>query len=113
MKRLAIYAALLASVLPNLAIADPANTRRATVAQQHAYTLSVMCWAVASYYGKQPDIVRTTEALRKMGAAMGYDNARTAKDATTMASALGVELRNDPGSMERHRASCRQIGLVS
>ena len=113
MRRLLAYAAVAAFMLPCVATAAPASADARAVAQKRAYTLSLMCWVVASHYQNEADILRTADAMRKMGAAMGYDNARTAKDVTTMASVLGVELRNDPGSMARHRASCRQIGLVS
>lgn len=112
-RRLIVVAAIAAFAFPCVATAAPASTDARVVAQERAYTLSLMCWTVASYYKNEADILRTGDALRKMAAAMGYDNARTAKDVTTMASVLGVELRNDPGSMERNRAACRKIGLVS
>lgn len=111
MRRALFAIACVASVVSG-AIA-PVAAAAPTTAQKHAYTLSVVCWVVAAHYRNEADIHRTTDALRKMGTAMGYDNGRTAKDVTAMASALGVELRNDPRAMERHRASCRQLGLVS
>ena len=105
--------AIAAFMFPSMATAAPAPEDARAVAQQRAYTLSLMCWTVASYYQNKADILRSADAMRKMAAAMGYDNDRTAKDITTMASVLGVELRNDPNSMERNRASCRKIGLAS
>lgn len=84
-----------------------------TVAQQRAYTLSLTCWAVAAHYRNEADAVRTADAMRRTGAVLGYDNARISHDATTMASALGAQMHNDPNLMERHRASCRRIGLAS
>lgn len=100
-------------VLAACLVAAPIAEAETTRGRDRAYTLSLMCSVVASYYRNDADIQRTAVAMRKMGAAMGYDNARIAKDATTMASVLGNELRTDPASMERHRASCRQIGLAS
>jgi hypothetical protein len=110
MLRLVPFAAIAAIMLTSTAAAQSGD-RRAD-AQQRAYTLSVVCWVVASYYRDEADIHRTTDALRKMGSAMGYDNARTSKDAVEMASALGVELRRDPEAMQRHRTACRKLGLV-
>lgn len=109
--RSAVIAAISMLIPGALLAASPAKSP--SPAQEKAYTLSLMCSVVAGYYENEADILRTADAMRKMGAAMGYDNKRIANDVTTMASALGVELRNDPKSMERHRASCRQIGLVS
>jgi len=113
MKRVGLFTVIALACAAPSAPASEASADARAVAQKRAYTLSLMCWVVASHYQNEADILRTADAMRKMGAAMGYDNARTAKDVTTMASVLGVELRKDPGSMARHRASCRQIGLVS
>lgn len=95
------------------AIALPVQAISQTAAQQRAYRLTVVCWVVASHYGNEADAHRTADALRKMGNAVGYDDARRSRDVTAMASALGAELRTDPAAMERHRAACRQLGLVS
>lgn len=113
MKRFGVFAmaTLAVATMSGPMAAKPAAVP--TVAQQRAYTLSLMCVAVASYYDNEADKLRTVDALRKMGAAMGYDNTRIANDMTTMASVLGDELRSNPDAMEGHRASCRKIGLVS
>ncbi len=103
---------LVALAVPVLAVAQ-ATPRIPTVAQQRAYTLSLTCWVVASHYRIEADIHRTADAMRRTGAALGHNNERIARDGTAMASALGGELRSDPSSMLRHRASCRQIGLAS
>ena len=108
--RALLLAASLAVALP---VATPVPAMAQTTAQQRAYTLTVVCWVVASHYRNEADASRTADALRKMGDAMGYDSARTSRDVTAMASAMGIELRNDPSAMERHRAACRQLGLVS
>lgn len=113
MRQLLVSFALAAFMLPGVATAAPVSTDAQTVAQKRAYTLSLMCMAVASYYKNEADIHRTVDAVRKMAVVMGYDNERIAKDVTTMASVLGVELRNDPSSMEQSRAACRKIGLAS
>ncbi len=78
MLRLVPFAAIAAIMLTSTAAAQSGD-RRAD-AQQRAYTLSVVCWVVASYYRDEADIHRTTDALRKMGSAMGKLLSGTALD---------------------------------
>ncbi|MBO9712645.1 hypothetical protein [Sphingomonas sp.] len=82
-------------------------------AAEKAYTLTLMCSAVAAHYQDKAAGVRALEAARKIAASLHYGNARLAADISGTAEALGIETRTDPGAMERHRASCRGLGLAS
>jgi len=81
-------------------------------ANQHAYTLTLMCVSVAGHEGNQADKLRAMDALRKMQRAMGYSNRHLADDMVDMAQVLGVKMRNDPGLMPRNREICRKLGLI-
>lgn len=80
---------------------------------QRAYTIALMCSAVAAHYPNDADIHRTQDAVTRMARVLGYDNRRVSADLIQMANVLGSEMRSDPGSMERTRDSCRRAGLVS
>lgn len=81
--------------------------------KDRAYTLALMCYAFASEYGTEADGLRTQEAVSKMGRAQGYSRKRISSDSITMASVVGVQIRDDPSSVERNRAICRKLKLIS
>lgn len=83
------------------------------VAKDRAYTMTLICAVVASHDKIDADILRTMDAVRKMGKARGYGNTKVARDMIQAANVLGVEMRDDPGSMDRNRAICQKLGLVS
>lgn len=82
-------------------------------AKDRAYTLTLMCSVVASADKNDADIQRTMDAVRKMGKAQGYDSKRVSSDAIQMAGALGSEMREHPDAMDKHRAACRKLKLIS
>lgn len=48
-----------------------------------------------------------------MATALGYSTERLSSDLITMASVVGVQLRDEPATVEHRRAVCRQLGLLS
>ena len=91
-----------------VATAQPTDT-----AKQDAYSIALMCNAVAAYYRDDPAFMRTNDAVKKMGRVLGYNLDRTSKDMLDMASALGIRQRKEPGSMAASQARCRRIGFAS
>ena len=80
---------------------------------ERAYTLTLMCTALASEYGNDADKLRTMDAARKMARAQGYDDRRLSRDVITMASVVGAKLHDNPNAMDENRLICRRLGLVS
>jgi hypothetical protein len=102
------------AVLVAIAIAALAHAASATPPQnganEQAYTMMLICVIVSE---NDADGQRAMAALRQMQRVQGYDNHRLAADMSKMASALGVQKRNDPTALGRHRAACRKLGLIS
>jgi len=85
----------------------------ATDKNERAYTLTLMCAAVAAYYQNDADITRTMDAARKMARVQNLSETRLSDDLFKMTNALGAELRQNPNAMDEDRAVCRKLGLVS
>ncbi len=107
-----------------LALASATSTVSATkaVAQtaqqpmsqnERAYTITLICSAIAANDNDHEGSARSLEAARKMATALGYSNDRLAHDLITMASVVGVQLRDEPEKIAQRRAVCRQLGLLS
>lgn len=114
--KVAIVIAMLACILfVKLVIgsvhAAPPKSKNAT-AKDHAYTMTLMCAVVASHDRSDGDILRTMDAVRKMGKAKGYDGKRVASDMITMASVVGDRLRTDPNYIDDNREICRKLQLI-
>jgi hypothetical protein len=105
------YSLVLSAML--ITPSSPSQSAPAADANEQAYTITLLCAAVASQSRNDADIQRTMEAVRKMARVLGYDNRRLSTDMVKMAGALGVEQRTDPRAMDDHRATCRRIKLIS
>ena len=79
---------------------------------ERAYTITLICAVLAARHKNDVDIQRTMDAVRKMGKAKGYTNKKVSGDLITMASVVGVQLRDEPATVERNRGICRQLGLL-
>jgi hypothetical protein len=94
-------------------------TATASVAQQpmsqneRAYTITLICNAIAANDNDRAGSARSIDAARKMAKALGYSSKRLSNDLITMASVVGVQLRDEPAKVERSRAVCRQLGFLS
>lgn len=80
--------------------------------KERAYTITLICAIVAAHDKNDTDIQRTMDAVRKMGKAKGYPNKKISGDLITMASVVGVQLRDEPATVERNRGICRALGLI-
>jgi hypothetical protein len=94
-------------------------TATASVAQQpmsqneRAYTITLICNAIAANDNDHAGSARSIDAARRMATALGYSTERLSSDLITMASVVGVQLRDEPAKVEHSRAVCRQFGLLS
>lgn len=79
---------------------------------ERAYTITLICAVLASRDKNDADTQRTMDAVRKMGKAKGYASKKVSGDLITMASVVGVQLRDEPATVERNRGICRQLGLI-
>ena len=79
---------------------------------ERAYTITLICAVLASRDKNDVDIQRTMGAVRKMGKAKGYASKKVSGDLITMASVVGVQLRNEPATVDHNRGICRQLGLL-
>jgi hypothetical protein len=81
--------------------------------QERTYTITLICAAIAANDRDEAGSQRSLDAARKMATALGYSLDRLSKDLGTMASVVGVQLRDEPATVERNRGICRQLGLLS
>jgi hypothetical protein len=81
--------------------------------KERTYTITLICVAVAANDRDETGSARSLDAARKMASVLGYGNARLSKDLGTMASVVGVQLRNEPAKVDRNRGVFRQLGLLS
>jgi hypothetical protein len=80
---------------------------------ERAYTITLICNAIAANDNDQSGSTRSIDAARKMAKALGYSTKRLSSDLITMASVVGVQLRDEPAKVEHRRGVCRQLGLLS
>jgi hypothetical protein len=80
---------------------------------ERAYTITLICAAIAANDRDDAGSQRSIEAARKMAAALGYSSKKLSSDLITMASVVGVQLRDEPAKVEQRRGICRQLGLLS
>jgi hypothetical protein len=78
---------------------------------ERAYTITLIC-VLAARDKNDADIQRTMDAVRKMGKTKGYADKKVSGDLITMASVVGVQLRDEPTTVDRNRGICRQLGLL-
>lgn len=102
------FVAMVAVALPGAAMAAPTKSQ----ASERAYTLSLMCSAVAANDGEQADYSRTFDAVRKTGRKLGHSEARISQDVLTMAQVVGDRAHRDPSSLDGNREICRKLGLI-
>lgn len=91
----------------------PAQTTAPMNANERAYTIALICVAVAANDNDAAGGLRSINASRKMAKALGYGQSRLSRDLATMASVVGDQLRKEPEKVERHRGVCRQLGLIN
>lgn len=77
---------------------------------ERAYTITLICVAISA--NENTEDIRSIDAARKMSKTLGYDNKRLSRDIGTMASVVGVQLRDEPATVDRNRGICRQLGLL-
>lgn len=80
---------------------------------ERAYTITLICSAIAANDNDHEGSARSIEAARKMATALGYRSDQLSHDLITMASVVGVQLREEPEKIVQRRAVCRQLGLLS
>lgn len=117
MRRAILAVAVLA--LASVTLTVSATMAVAQTAQQpmsqneRTYTITLICSAIAANDNDHEGSARSLEAARKMAQALGYSNERLSSDLITMASVVGVQLREEPEKIVQRRAVCRQLGLLS
>jgi hypothetical protein len=80
---------------------------------ERAYTITLICVTIAANDRDDASYQRSLDAVRKMATALGYTTKRLSNDLITMASVIGVQLRDEPAKVEHSRGICRQLGLLS
>jgi hypothetical protein len=101
-----VFLALLAFGLTGAGEAAPKPMSK----NERAYTITLICVAISA--NENTGDIRSIDAARKMAKTLGYKNERLSRDMLTMASVVGVQLRDEPATVDRNRAICRQLGLV-
>jgi hypothetical protein len=81
--------------------------------KERTYTITLICSAIAANDNDQAGSARSIDAARKMAGALAYSTKRLSSDLITMASVVGVQLRDEPAKVEHSRGVCRQLGLLS
>lgn len=116
MARAAIAVAALVLVLLDALItqahAEP-TAKRPMSASERAYTLALMCVAVAANDQKDADYQRSLDAVRKMAKQQGYSDNRLSQDIWTMTNVIGDSLHKDPKAIDEKRELCRRLSLAS
>ena len=79
---------------------------------ERAYTITLICYVISANDRDAAGNARSLDAARKMATALGYSNERLSHDIGTMVSVVGVQLRNEPATVDRNRGICRQLGLI-
>jgi hypothetical protein len=117
---LAVKVAIVIALLGIIALdAVIQRAHAATVAKppmapkERAYTLTLMCIAVAANDRNEEDGIHAMDAARKMGRAMRYSEKRVSDDIWTMTNVVGDQLHRDPTSIDSKREICRKIQLAS
>jgi hypothetical protein len=105
--------AVLVVLMVAMAGAVSATAEQPMSKDERAYTITLICAAIAANDRDDAGSQRSIEAARKMATALGYSLDRLSKDLLTMAEVVGVQLRDEPAKVEQRRAVCRQLGLLS
>lgn len=105
--------ALLAVLMMVAAGTASAKAQQPMTKNERAYTITLICVAIAANDRDDAGSQRSIEAARKMARALGYSLDRLSKDLLTMAKVVGVQLRDEPAKVEQSRTVCRQLGLLS
>lgn len=106
--RKAIWAVLALGLL-----ASASHGQQPMSKDERAYTITLMCNAIAASDSDYEGSARSMEAARKMAKALGYNSKRLSSDLITMASVVGVQLRDEPAKVAQRREVCRQLGLLN
>lgn len=80
---------------------------------ERAYTVTLVCVTIAANDRDDAGHQRSLDAARRMATVLGHDLDRLSHDLITMASVVGVQLREEPAKVAQSRAICRQLGLLS
>lgn len=101
-------------VLSTVGIMAAAPPKKTTMdPKERAYTLTLMCVAVAASDQKESDGLRSINAARKMGKAIGHSEKRVSDDIWTMVNVVGDQLHSKPSSLNDRREICRRMQLAS
>jgi hypothetical protein len=93
--------------------AAPSLAQQPMSQNERAYTITLICNAIAANDNDHAGSTRSIDAARRMATALGYSIEQLGHDLITMASVVGVQLRDEPAKVEHSRAVCRQLGLLS
>lgn len=97
-----------------MGLAATASSAQQPMSQNdRAYTITLICVTISANDQDDSGHQRSLDAARRMATALGYNNDRLGHDLITMASVVGVQLRDEPAKVEHSRAVCRQLGLLS
>lgn len=102
-----------AAAVSALVVAAGPVMGQSAASNDRAYTLTLMCTAVASEFGTDADKQRSLDAARKMARAQNYSDRRLSDDLGTMANVVGDKARDHPDEVQHDREICRRMGLVS
>ena len=103
-------------LLPMMALAligAGAPPKQSMDPKERTYTITLICSAIAANDNDKAGSARSIDAARKMARALAYSTKRLSSDLGTMASVVGVQLRDEPATVDRNRGVCRQLGLLS
>jgi hypothetical protein len=90
-----------------------ASAQQSMSANERAYTLTIMCAAVAKHYGNNADHMRALDASNKMAKVLQYSFTRYTLDLEGADKVLAKQHRSDPGRITKRRELCRQLQLAS
>ena len=102
---------------------SPAQSQ--TAGQKSAYEYALRCWGVAGYLITDPEVKANPEAAARveagaqrvynaalrMGAVLGYSQARIDEDLDLAGRVEGALMLRDRSYFERSKAACDQLGL--
>ena len=96
-----------------LMAAAPQASRAPMSAKERTYTITLICYSISANDDDQAGNAKSLDAARKMARALRYSDERLSRDLFTMASVVGLQLRDEPDTVARNRGICRQLGLLS
>ena len=93
-------------------LGSPAPAQQTMSANERAYTLAVMCAAVAKHFHNEADQARALDAANRMASALQYSFTQLSLDLDGAETALAKQQRANPDMMDQRRETCRRIRLA-